>query len=265
MPEFFSAAEIAARNRGYRRIVRQCRTVLLSSFEAQKDLATFDSSAVAKSEVLNFAAGAFASYRSDMPLTELRTKYGIAPQYFLLPNQFWAHKNHRVVIDAIAEMTRRGSAAEVVCTGSTHDRRQPRYFAELMQYAERKGVLSSFRVLGQIPYVDLVALMRGARAIINPSMFEGWSTSVEEAKALGVPVILSDIPVHREQNPDRATYFRPADSDELAEALVRYMYGQPESKNSCKHVDVLERSMLRYVTFGRRYQEIVLSTLQRET
>ncbi len=36
-------------------------------------------------------------------------------------------------------------------------------------------------------------------ALINPSQFEGWSTTVEEAKSLGVKMLLSDLEVHKEQ------------------------------------------------------------------
>ena len=57
----------------------------------------------------------------------------------------------------------------------------------------------NFIFLGVIPYKDVLGLMRAAVAVINPSVMEGWSTTVEEAKSLGLPLILSDIPVHREQ------------------------------------------------------------------
>ena len=57
-----------------------------------------------------------------------------------------------------------------------------------------------------LPYAELLVLMQGARALINPSRFEGWSTSVEEARTLGVPMLLSSIAVHREQAGDVADY-----------------------------------------------------------
>jgi hypothetical protein len=49
---------------------------------------------------------------------------------------------------------------------------------------------------------------------VQPSLSEGWNTGVEEAHLFGKRILLSDIAVHREQNPDRATYFdarNPAD------------------------------------------------------
>ncbi len=56
-------------------------------------------------------------------------------------------------------------------------------------------------------------------AMINPSRFEGWSTSVEEAKSLGKAILLSDIDVHREQAPERGTFFDPDSAEALAELI----------------------------------------------
>ena len=49
--------------------------------------------------------------------------------------------------------------------------------------------------------------MRKAMAVIQPSLFEGWSTVVEDARALGKPMILSDFPVQIEQDPPSSDYF----------------------------------------------------------
>ena len=47
---------------------------------------------------------------------------------------------------------------------------------------------------------------------------EGWSTTIEEAKALSTHMLLSDIPIHREQAPD-ALFFNPHSVDSVATAL----------------------------------------------
>jgi hypothetical protein len=60
--------------------------------------------------------------------------------------------------------------------------------------------------------------MRGSIALINPSEFGGWSTTVEEAKAYGVPMLLSDLDVHREQA-STAQFFSVSDDLRLADLL----------------------------------------------
>jgi glycosyltransferase involved in cell wall biosynthesis len=70
-----------------------------------------------------------------------------------------------------------------------------------------------------IPLDHVYALLRASIALINPSRFEGWSTTVEEAKSFGVPAILSDIDVHREQTGGTARYFGVDDPQNLAAHL----------------------------------------------
>jgi hypothetical protein len=108
----------------------------------------------------------------------------------------------------------------VVCTGSSSDLRNDKYFSGLMDRVQRAGLESRFRVLGQVEYSDVVALMHHATAVLNPSLFEGWSTTVEEAKAQGKLMILSSLPVHVEQAQEhRAKFFPPEDAGALAKLL----------------------------------------------
>ena len=48
----------------------------------------------------------------------------------------------------------------------------------------------------------LAALMRGARAVLAPSSVEGFDLPAVEACAMGLSLIASDIPPHRELTPD---------------------------------------------------------------
>jgi glycosyltransferase involved in cell wall biosynthesis len=67
-----------------------------------------------------------------------------------------------------------------------------------------------------------VEVLRHAAAIVQPSLFEGWSTVVEDVRASGRPILLSDLPVHREQDPPRCTFFPPEDDAALADALAQH-------------------------------------------
>jgi glycosyltransferase involved in cell wall biosynthesis len=52
--------------------------------------------------------------------------------------------------------------------------------------------------VGDLSDDELATLMAGARALLAPSLAEGFDLPLIEALALGVPAIASDIPVHRE-------------------------------------------------------------------
>jgi len=99
--------------------------------------------------------------------------------------------------------------------------------------------------------------MRHCVCLINPSLFEGWSTTVEEAKALGKHIILSDIPVHREQNPPRSDYFHAHDANALAQIMWRRWQEYAENHgNTADDPLLVEEHRQRRIMFSRSYHKI---------
>jgi glycosyltransferase involved in cell wall biosynthesis len=256
-PQFFSRSERWYRDRDFRLQCRQATRIIVSSHDAQRALEAFEPSAVAKSRVLQFVAQPAVS-ADTTDLAELQQLYGFTGPYFHVPNQFWAHKNHRLILDALVILKGRGQPALVISTGATEDYRQPKYFDELMQCVDELGLRDAFKPLGVIPYNDLVGLMVNCTALLNPSRAEGWSTSVEEAKSLGKRMILSDLAVHLEQAPPDGVYIDPNDAMSLADAMwaVRTTFDpRTEAERSTRARRALPG---RVQAFARAYQEIVL-------
>ena len=257
LPEFFSTEEIHQRNIEYHNIVRQSKIVILSSRDAQNDFATFEPSCLARSRVLNFVS-ALGSPEKEPSETQLMTKYQIDRPYFYLPNQFWMHKNHKVVIEALAALRARGEPMLVIATGLLQDYRVPGHASEVIGLAANLGVADDFRPLGVVPYADVLALYRHCLAIINPSLFEGWSSSVEEGKSMGKIVLLSDIPVHREQAPERGIYFPPHDVKTLADSMHEAAAIASPECDAGFRANAERVRPARIATFARLYQEVVL-------
>ncbi|MBT9288470.1 glycosyltransferase family 4 protein [Prosthecodimorpha staleyi] len=257
LPDLFPPSEIRRREIGYRQNVRQSRLVVLSSSSAQSDLSRFEPAALARSRVLRFVSG-FGSPGEERAEFILRARYGIDRPYFYLPNQFWKHKNHAVVVEALARLRARGMPRLVISTGLMRDFRAPDHAEAVMARAVELGVADDFRALGVVPFPDVAALYRHAVAVINPSLFEGWSTSVEEAKSMGKSVILSDIPVHREQAPDRGHYFPPHDADALAAAMSDVAETASPDSDALFRAEAERLRPERFAAFGRAYQDIVL-------
>jgi glycosyltransferase involved in cell wall biosynthesis len=259
-PQFFSRAERVYRDRDFMMQCRHASRILVSSYHAQRGLAAFAPSCVARSRVLQFVAQPHLS--SETPsLSELQERYGFVGPYFHVPNQFWAHKNHQLIVDALALLKRRGQPILVISTGATEDYRRPGYFDELMAHARAVEVRDWFTPLGVISYNDLVGLMAHAVALINPSRAEGWSTSVEEAKSLGKRIILSDIPVHREQAPPAGVYVTPDDPAGLAEAMSNVWRSfDPEAERE-RSLRASRELPARVRAFAENYEDIVFETL----
>jgi len=234
----------------------RCDKVIVSSECARADLCAFVPEYAHKMELLQFVASP-APVIHATALLDLQRVYEFEGPFFLLPNQFWVHKNHRVVISALAELKRQGRPMLVLATGSTKDFRNPSYFPSLMQFAEESGALDCFRVLGQISYDDIVGLMRHAVAFINPSRFEGWSTSVEEAKSMGKQIVLSDLSVHREQAPNRGIYFPAEDPVALAEAMIVAYDEFDDQHDAVMQERARAQFPERQQEFGETYRHIV--------
>lgn len=259
LPHLFSDAEQAERDARFTRLIEWCTTVIVSSHDARRDLLKFAPHADLKCKVLQFVSEV-EHLNHITPLNELAQRYQFSGPYFHLPNQFWAHKNHRAVIDALKILRDQGRPALVLATGNTKDLRNPDFFPALMAHAQASGVASDFRVLGLVSYNDMRALMHHSTAVINPSLFEGWSTSVEESKSLGKAIVLSDLPVHREQAPSRGHFFDPRSPSSLATAMTEVLDRRGTANTDDRHAHLaLEALPKRLQDFASTYQDIVLN------
>lgn len=255
LPEYWQPKHLRWTEKRYRASARQCDAVVLSSGDALNDLRKFAPWCTRPQHVLRFVSNP-VDHASLLSRQQITDKYSLPNTYFFLPNQFWTNKNHQLAIDALVRLRQMGTDATIVCTGKTEDGRRPEYFQELMAYRDQAGVADQFRVLGIVPYRDTQALMAHARAVINPSRFEGWSTAVEEAKTMHKPLLLSDIPVHREQAPRLGRFFSPNQPEVLAELMHRCL-DEPE-----QHTDVAliqQDYQQRLTQFGETYLGILRS------
>ncbi len=260
-PNFFLPSESSTRDVQYERVCRLCDRVILSSNAVRDDLKVFAPGALPKSRVLRFVPDvSFAS--PIVSLEDLKRKYGFKAPFFFLPNQFHIHKNHRVVVEALAELKKKGAAATVVATGNTADYRRPDYFPALLDQVTSLDVKNFFKIIGMVPYEDLVSLMCHSIAVINPSLFEGWSTTVEEAKALNKVTLLSDIAVHREQNPNGSFFFNPNDCSDLAEKMFAVLNSSTDLTSAYAVPD--EGYQARRANFACEYQKVVIETVAQE-
>ena len=218
LPDMFSTAAYWKRELGIRVQILSGRTIMLSSKNAKYDCEKFYPRARGRTFLVPFAVEFPPDVLAKEP-SEMREQYQLPTDFIFLPNQFWKHKNHEVVIKAVRILKDRGKNIMVAASGQMEDPRHPQYYDNLQKLARALNLTGHFRFLGMIPYEDLIGLMRASIAVINPSLFEGWSTTVEEAKSLGVPLILSDIPVHHEQAEESSFFFDPTSPVSAANAM----------------------------------------------
>ena len=225
-PQHFPPEELAARMARNDRWFSGHRHVMVSSQDVAQDLARHYGQYANRVHVIGFAAFPPAE-GAPADVADLRELYGLPDRYFLCANQFWRHKNHPLVLRALTQAG--PDVPPVAFTGLEEDYRDPGYGPSVRRLAAELGLEDRTRFLGFIPRTDQLGLMAGAIALIQPSLCEGWSTSVEDAKALGRHVLASGIAVHREQLASGADFFGGDDVEGLADLLRRYAKADPEA------------------------------------
>ncbi len=260
-PELWSKNELDNMLAINNNIIKYSDIVVLSSYDALNDYKKFAPSQLKKAKVLQFVSQPGEINNVDSLFLDIKNKYQLNDVFFYLPNQFWSHKNHIVVFKAINLLKKKGLNPILVTTGVMNDfRGNNKNVIELKDYIKDNGLGKNILLLGLIPYNEVLVLMRKCLALINPSFFEGWSSTVEEAKSIGKSVIISDIGVHREQAPEKAFYFNPNNEIELASILEKVLVENVANflTISNEQKQLLEADLLnRTKMFGENYYNII--------
>jgi glycosyltransferase involved in cell wall biosynthesis len=221
LAKYFSKKEIFIRNRHFGNIAKYASEVIVSSKCAQRDFHEFFPQAASKSRVLPFRSVPSPEWFDGNP-KDVQNKYSLPDKFFIVCNQFWQHKNHLAILESMNLLKMEAVRPMVVCTGHLQDYRRSGYYDEVLKTIRRYDLKEQIMILGLVPKIDQIQLLRRSIAVIQPSLFEGWSTVVEEARCFGKPIILSDISVHLEQNPPNCEYYDRNSPYSLAEVMAKW-------------------------------------------
>lgn len=257
LPRFFTPEQVAFRDRNIAALLAAAPLVVASSANAAEDLRAFHPGYTGRVEVLRFTTCPRAEWYAPHTAPELEA---LPARFFVVANQFWKHKNHLTVFAALERLAARGVRPVVLCTGALDEARDPAYAGEVRAALASSGIAGQVRLLGLLERRTQIELLRRAVAIVQPSLFEGWSTVVEDARTLGRPVLLSDLAVHREQNPPGARFFPAEDADALAALMEQAWAGWPAGPDlAAEHAARLAADE-RLAAVGRRFMEIAAAT-----
>jgi glycosyltransferase involved in cell wall biosynthesis len=149
-------------------------------------------------------------------LHAVRMRYGLPEQFVLYTGTIEPRKNLVRVVEALAEVHRRGCPIPLVLVGQWG----PRAYPELKATIEQLALTSHVRFLGYVPTTDLVALYNLATVFVFPSEYEGFGLPVVEAMACGLPVITADRSSLAEIVGRGGYLVDPYGVDEIAEAIA---------------------------------------------
>jgi glycosyltransferase involved in cell wall biosynthesis len=148
-------------------------------------------------------------------------RLGLEPgaPYFLYSGGINPHKNVETLLAAYAILAARGDPPPLALVGELES---DSYVSAARAVREQIAALDLGRYVHLLGYVsddDLACLYSSSTAFVSPSRSEGFGLPAVEAAACGAPVVLSDLPAHRETMGDAALFFPPLDVEALADRL----------------------------------------------
>jgi glycosyltransferase involved in cell wall biosynthesis len=224
-PEFpeFGGDELAHREYLFRNGIAEALVVLVDSEAGKEDVLEFYGDLIASDRIaiLPFLPAAPRAVKLE-DRARVRRAYRLPERYLFYPAQFWPHKNHRLLVEALAELERSdGIEADLVLVGSKLGEVRERSYADLLARAQELGVEARIHHLGYVPAEDMSALYAEAVALVMPTFFGPTNIPVVEAWALDCPVITSDIRGVREHAGDAALLADPDSVAAIAAAIRR--------------------------------------------
>jgi glycosyltransferase involved in cell wall biosynthesis len=161
--------------------------------------------------------------RTNVSVAQVQARYGLPRRWFVFPSFTWNHKNHPLLLRAFAIVAAREHDVMLVLTGGQGPAEQT-----VVEEIERLGLRGRVRRTGLIPRRDVLAIVRGAVAMVFPSTYEGFGLPVLEGMSLGTPVVASDAAALPEVVGEGGRLVPVHDGDAWVDAMTRMLHDGEE-------------------------------------
>jgi glycosyltransferase involved in cell wall biosynthesis len=146
----------------------------------------------------------------------IKQKYNLNNDYIFYPAQFWAHKNHIYILEAIKILRKEeGVDIDVVFSGS--DKGNLKY---ILDKAKEFQIEDLIHYIGFAPNDEIPLLYRQSLALVMPTYLGPTNIPPLEAFAYGTPVCYSDTPFFREQVGEAVFFMDLKDPISLVQSLL---------------------------------------------
>jgi glycosyltransferase involved in cell wall biosynthesis len=194
---------------------------------------------------------------SETERQRVRKNYHLPERYLFYPAQFWPHKNHARIVQALGLLKQEYSldVAVVFCGSYTGEIRE-RTFHEVMSLSSQLG-LEKIHYLGYVSDEDMSALYAEAVGLVMPTFFGPTNIPVLEAWAFGCPVLTSDIRGIREEVADAGILVDPRSVEAIADGVYRLW---TDENLACSLADLGRQRLASYTADD--YRRRLLSILE---
>ncbi len=255
LPKLFSKKEIKMRTNQFKTILQKNDSIVVNSKFVKKRILKNFNIKKRKIDVIPFLP--FIYDKKKKINFNIRNKYKIGKNFFIVCNRFWKHKNHEIIFKAFKNFLKYKPNFQLVCTGDTSDTRFPAYFDNLKKEYYSLIKSGKIRILEIIPRPDQLKLIELSKAVVQPTLYEGGpgGFSSYEAISLGKKLILSNISINREIKSKNITFFSPNSHEELTQKLLITSKQYLSKKNWKKH------SKINKIKLGNYFLKLIEETL----
>jgi len=215
MPENFEPVKRVYLQRSIPRSVRRAAAVIApTEFVRRGIVERFD----VPPERIHVATWGVGAPTTEVSVAEVQARYGLPRRWFVYPSFTWNHKNHETLLRAFAVVAAREQDVALVLTGGEGPAER-----SIADRIVALGLRGRVRRTGLIPRRDVLAIVRGATAMVFPSRYEGFGLPVLEAMGLGTPVLSSVAGALPEVVGDAAVKLPVEDAAAWVEAMLRIL------------------------------------------
>ena len=224
-PEVSANGQYEIREYLFRNSARHATLIFADSEVGREDILTHYEEHGATEDrvkVLPFVGAPYLETVSNVEAAAVRREYDLPDRYLFYPANFWPHKNHVRIIEAIGELKAKHDIdTPIALTGASKDPLARSTLAKALAKASEYGIEDSVHQLGHVPDDRMASLYAGATALVMPTFFGPTNIPVLEAWASGCPVLTSDIRGIREQVGDAAILADPRSTEQIADGIRR--------------------------------------------
>jgi len=253
---FFTGKEIIRRENLFKKYKNLSSSLIVSSHDTYRLFLKKYKPKKKNIYVLNFVP--FINFEKINNFNKLKKKFSLEDNYIFIPNQFWKHKNHSILIKACIELVKKKSLYQFVISGNPSGNTDNSTYSSFINEINKYKLNNHFNILGFLPHQDVINLIYYSKVLINPSLFEGWSTTVEEGKIFKKQMLLSNLKVHKEQSSKNVIFFNPHNHVELSRKIALLMNKKLiiTNKQKLKRIYINKRKKM-----AKNYFEIIKKTI----
>ena len=247
-PEINSFRINYSRNLHYKRVVKNASIVFVDSEVGKLQLKeSYPCKNSLKIIKLPYTAPpyVFTSIKSSF-------KIDLPKKYLFYPAQFWKHKNHKNLIEALEILkTKHKVKIDLVLVGAKKN-----YYLNVLDVIKKYGLENQIHYFNYVQNDELVYLYKNAFALIMTSTLGPTNIPPLEAIALGCPVIVSDVYAAKEQLDDSALYFNPKDSEDISNKILGLL------KNKKLREDIIRKGFIKSSQYSQsQFKTTLLNSL----